>query len=425
LSTEFEFGRQNSISIDRKRQNNNHFNLKTSNMQTKHLFLLPALAFLACAGLQAQVTIGSVNDDPAVGALLDLNSPTGNKGGLLLSNVSIADLSKIPTGGTNLFPGIIAGDNDNTNSSFIGAMVYHIGTPDIPAGIYIWNGVRWIPPGGCDCPEGTVADDECNCYSINKFGDAGIWMTQNLRSTEKDYGNGALLSEGNSQTTDKCYDYPGLNASLENRKAAFDTHKEYGLLYSWRAASGRTDANQDNAGSGSAGFGNNKPAPQDYRQGICPKGWHLPSDYEWSQLEKEIATNPGKYSTQTDAYSNLDSAVFFPYSTSDAMGYRPFSSDEEETYWGRQMKHVAGDPINGQSPRGSSKSHEEGGFDALLVGYTDGAGAPLSYGTRAYFWSSNSYITSGMYREVDSGNTGVYREYTSQAHRFCVRCKKD
>ena len=32
-------------------------------------------------------------------------------------------------------------------------------------------------------------------------------------------------------------------------------------------------------------------------QGICPNGWHLPSDQEWSELEKAIYSNIGKFST--------------------------------------------------------------------------------------------------------------------------------
>jgi hypothetical protein len=112
-------------------------------MQTKHLFLLPALAFFVCAGLQAQVTFGGLTE-PAKGALLDLNSPTGNKGGLLLSNVAITDLGSIPTG-NNVFPGV-SPDSLNINRRLRGALVYNTHPETVP-GVYVWSGKRWLPAG--------------------------------------------------------------------------------------------------------------------------------------------------------------------------------------------------------------------------------------------------------------------------------------
>jgi uncharacterized protein (TIGR02145 family) len=96
------------------------------------------------AYLHAQVSIGDLTA-PATGALLDLNKTA--KGGLLLSNVTLTDLSKIPSGVPNSFPGIVAGSNDDTNDNFKGALVYHIGTSLAPAGIYAWNGKNWTPIG--------------------------------------------------------------------------------------------------------------------------------------------------------------------------------------------------------------------------------------------------------------------------------------
>ncbi|MDR1653993.1 MAG: hypothetical protein LBS01_10205, partial [Prevotellaceae bacterium] len=80
-------------------------------------FIFAALtaAFLSVATFSAaQVTIGGTNP-PAAGAILDLNSTT--KGGLALSNVYLDKLTYIPTG-TNLFPDIIAGTNDDVNPDF-------------------------------------------------------------------------------------------------------------------------------------------------------------------------------------------------------------------------------------------------------------------------------------------------------------------
>jgi hypothetical protein len=82
-------------------------------------------------------------EEPKSGAILDLNSPT--KGGLLLSNVVLDNLYTIPYTGTNPFPGVDDGNYDfkPVKDGFTGALVYHEGGNDIPAGIYVWNGTNW------------------------------------------------------------------------------------------------------------------------------------------------------------------------------------------------------------------------------------------------------------------------------------------
>jgi uncharacterized protein (TIGR02145 family) len=102
--------------------------------------------------LLAQVIIGTTEEFPKAGALLDLNSVSGAKGGLVLSNVAIEYLWKIPTQVEGYFPGIAENSNDDTNLSLTGALVYHTGENGIPAGIYVWNGANWTLPGE-DCRE--------------------------------------------------------------------------------------------------------------------------------------------------------------------------------------------------------------------------------------------------------------------------------
>jgi uncharacterized protein (TIGR02145 family) len=69
------------------------------------------------------------------------------------------------------------------------------------------------------------------------------------------------------------YTYPGSSDNGDERKAALiadpELLKAYGLLYNWEAASGRIYDPQINE--------ENKPDQQQYR-GVCPDGWHLPSD---------------------------------------------------------------------------------------------------------------------------------------------------
>jgi uncharacterized protein (TIGR02145 family) len=388
-------------------------------MQTKHLFLLPALAFLACAGLQAQVTIGGVTD-PTAGALLDLNSTGGVRGGLLLSNVALTKMNVIPQS----FPGVTSA-NYNTpavKSNFRGAMVYHTGGNDIPAGIYIWSGFKWIPPGG-DPNVSFVYDAEGHKYTTGYFGNAGWWMTQNLRSTQYDDGNGTgetLDAEASTDATHKRYTYPGVGNSHTGREEALTAAPElleaYGLLYSWAAASGRTDA--------SSGMEEANNPSQTEEQGICPKEWHLPSDWEWSELEKEIATYPQKYSSsEADAYFTASTTDYGNLYT--GLTLRPNSDGGTNVKrWGRQMKSTTGVP-SGTASNSSSFPREAGGFDALLVGYVLANGTTSSYGSDAYFWSSSSYSSGAMGRHLVSGYTDVGRTFYNRPVLFSVRCKKD
>jgi uncharacterized protein (TIGR02145 family) len=449
-------------------------------MKTIHLFLLPALAFIACAGLQAQVTIGGLTE-PKAGAVLDLNSTV--KGGLLLSNVNLTDLREIP----DSFVGV--NESDATlKARFKGAIIYNTNAT-IGAGIYVWTGEKWWPidcmadpatPGAItlsattvdldatftasispvpgaeryvwDLPEGltgsssttsitiTVADahiyavgsikvaavDKCgtgsfsassdivtvtgiitdlqgNEYTIAYFGaTADWWMTQNLQSTKT--VQGADITAGYSSTaTDKRIDYPGSSTDMAARKAALEANsnkllKDYGLLYSWEAA-----------------------------QVVCPTGWHLPSDSEWSQLEQEIATNPQYYSNQTEAYAGAGTYNF----SSTSYSWRPGTGGTDETYWGRQMKSTTS--VNGTNPLGTSKSRKYSGFDILLVGFfRTGENPPgpsiYGYGYDAAFWSSStkSYpTTDGVGRDLYSGNTGVSQYASPKTALMSVRCKKN
>jgi uncharacterized protein (TIGR02145 family) len=117
-----------------------------SNKRKRTLTVILLLFITAHFSLHAQVTVGGL-ENPAAGALLDLNSSSGTRGGLLLSNVPLTDLSKIPGG--YVFTGI-ENDQDN-NTELTGAIVYNMDAAT-GQGIYIWNGTNWTPISE-DCRE--------------------------------------------------------------------------------------------------------------------------------------------------------------------------------------------------------------------------------------------------------------------------------
>jgi hypothetical protein len=122
-----------------------------------------ALLFFSCVSLHAQVTIGGL-ENPKAGAILDLNSST--KGGLILSNVTIANLEKIPVG-SGVFSGVTEVEE---NLTLRGTMVYNTGQgTSVPAGIYIWNGYCWTKDGGDKtvvAPSITVNNSAVDAFTI-------------------------------------------------------------------------------------------------------------------------------------------------------------------------------------------------------------------------------------------------------------------
>jgi uncharacterized protein (TIGR02145 family) len=251
-----------------------------------------------------------------------------------------------------------------------------------------------------------LRDAEDHFYTVSKFGDAGCWMTQNLRSTYTWQGNQKqeITEDPNSNNDNNVvsYYYPGANTNIPT------TNPEYGLLYTWGAA---------NIGTATTEATNAFPNATSTRQGICPEGWVVPNDYDFNQLEKEIATNPALYSSQTDPVAGGWSTTYETQT-----GWRPSEGNTNQTWWGRQMKST-NTKVNNTATNGSSK--EDGtGFNALLVGVLDG-GSAIYYGTDTVFWSSSAGGTTVAWRRpLTNSGSGAPRNTFNKYRSFSVRCKK-
>ena len=136
-------------------------------------------------------------------------------------------------------------------------------------------------------------------------------------------------------------------------------------------------------------------------QGLCPAGWHIPSHYEWTTLEKNVGSNPG----------------VFPYdmTTIDWLG-----TDE-----GGNMKVT---PVCGSLPcwnTPNTGATNSSGFTALPGGGS-WAGSFYGAGNYAYWWSSTENSgTNAWYRVLFYNNAQVYRLNDLKADGFSVRCVKD
>jgi uncharacterized protein (TIGR02145 family) len=245
-----------------------------------------------------------------------------------------------------------------------------------------------------DC---TVTIDDCSCvtdaqdnsYTTAKFGAAGCWMTQNLRTTT---GLTANANPGTTNTSVKYYWYPN------NSQLTFTAHPEYGLLYTWAAATNRigVTAGEENT-------------PHANYQGICPSGWHVPSDYEWGQLEEIIAKSPADLYSTTGATDWLTT-----YTTTTGFHGKH----------GQKMKSMT--DVNSNITNGTSNSHTDNGFDALLVGCVFN-NSHTGFGTYTAIWSSSSASSNpAIFRVLVPTSDGMDRsDGRDKWCMFSVRCKKN
>jgi uncharacterized protein (TIGR02145 family) len=214
-------------------------------------------------------------------------------------------------------------------------------------------------------------------------------MTENLREVPA----GGVQDKGDNNTT-KYYNLPGGEQS---------NVATYGYLYSWAAAT-----NGENASTSNDGAGKNS---QPFIRGICPLGWHLPSDIEWTQLERVLCLDES--TTYTTAYGTTDNTW-----TDDATGYRGRGGTTSLPL-DKKMKATNFDS-------GKSKTATAGGFAALPAGFWGSSSSSGGFDSTANFWCSSSGGDGGAwYRYLYSDTAGSGHSYTNSYYQFSVRCKKN
>jgi uncharacterized protein (TIGR02145 family) len=256
-------------------------------------------------------------------------------------------------------------------------------------------------------------------FISSEFGStAGRWMITNLAA--RSYATGSRTGDdgtvitplpaspaaGATSTTEPQWGYPQTPAA----STTYTNNPRLGLLYNWPAATNKRASTIDD-GEGSS-------APQTARiQGICPNGWHLPSDREWTHLEQEISDNTSRYSGLPDAGTTI--------TVGGNQSYRG-------TTHGQGMKDPC--PAPGQTAatptlsNGSSNVMSPavlGGFNAILAGDANG-GSALDYGSGGGWWSASSHNgPNAWHRFVLSGFSQVARFSYGRYYLWSVRCKKD
>ena len=375
------------------------------------------LAALLSTPSYAQVTIGS-NNEPLDGAILDLkeeqtNGTRNSNKGMMLPRVNLTNLTDITAD--------IAGATATNEEAHIGLTVYNVNecvSPLTGKGVYAWDGEEWQPlitaPWAPGVQKHAAKPGVYEEFYSAEFGAAGRWMTTNLAAWAYDTNippaTAALPAtpNANSSNTDLRWCYPGPSGDDGTSATTYNNNPYLGLLYNWPAATTRN--------TGTADEGNDPN--QTGWQGICPNGWHVPSDYEWNELEKEIYEHPERYSSYADNSSFPNGGSWNSAWDISSNGVdRPDISSEAH---GKAMKSVCG-----FSNGGLSNNLAQNGFNALPAGFAF-FNAMTSFGDYAYFWCSSSGNGVNSYaRGLSNSSNGVSKENQSRNHLYSVRCKKD
>lgn len=224
---------------------------------------------------------------------------------------------------------------------------------------------------------GTVSDYDGNNYFTIQLGDQW-WMINNLQTTHYADGTQIPLIENKFiwetlGSDDKAYCYYDNNENNESHT--------YGALYTWAAAMNGASSTNGN--------------PSEI-QGVCPDGWHLPSDDEWKELEMFM----GMSQEETDIAGLRGTNEGSQLATS-------------RDLWSEG--YLVADPDFGTS-----------GFIAQPAGGRRYDGSFGHMGDNANFWTATEYSDIRAWgRHIYSSYTSVHRYKNVKSDGFSVRCVKD
>ncbi len=224
-----------------------------------------------------------------------------------------------------------------------------------------------------------VTDIDGNCYDAVQIGNQ-VWMAENLRTTK--YADGTTIPLGTSTSTTTAYRYaPGSSSSIEENMVNVP---RYGYLYNWPAVM-----------DGASSSGSNPSGVQ----GICPNGWHVPSDAEWYQLFDYMRTR----------------SIYWSSNASDRIAKALAATSD----W-------AGSPEI-DAPGHSLSTNNASGFSALPAGQcSEYDGANRHFGDRAFFWCSTEYYEAGAYDfRIYSYLEDPYSNMAKKCNGYSVRCVRD
>jgi uncharacterized protein (TIGR02145 family) len=189
------------------------------------------------------------------------------------------------------------------------------------------------------------------------------WMAENLNY---------------NATNSKCYGEGNSSYSASEVQANCDT---YGRLYDWSTAMALPSSCNSSTCSGQVST---------KHQGICPDGWHIPSNADWDALMKFVNPSCSDNATCAGAGTKLKAAS----------GWNPYS----------------GIPVGDDTYD----------FSALPGGNGTSGGDFLNVGGIGDWLSASEYNSNNAYsRVMYYFNEDVYYSYSGKIHLESVRCLQD
>jgi uncharacterized protein (TIGR02145 family) len=280
----------------------------------------------------SQVGIGTTTPDPS--AILDLQSTSQ---GFLLPRMNTYQQSTIEDPVT----GLIIFNIDSADIYFFNDSIW-LSLRDISDTIHPWS-----------CGDSFIDERDGQEYTTVQIG-TQCWMAENINVGSRI--NGSLDMQNNNIIEKYCYNNLESNCDI------------YGGLYQWNEMMMYTTT----VGT----------------QGICPIGWHISTDAEWTVIEDYLGGG-GIAGGKLKSIGTIEEGTgIWRYPNAGATNESGFSS------------------IPGGRRRETGTYH--------LLNYT------------AYFWSSNENGSLyGWYRALDYNYGSVGRQYFPRAYGFSVRCIKD
>jgi uncharacterized protein (TIGR02145 family) len=206
---------------------------------------------------------------------------------------------------------------------------------------------------------GTVTDIEGNTYKTVKTGEQE-WMAENLRTSK--YADSSEIPNVTDNTI-WAANITGAYCDYANNPS---NSVVYGRLYNWYIASSTNPQN------------------------VCPTGWHVPTDTDWTTLEAYLGGIRAEYSPVCNI--------------------------------GGKLKEPG--TIHWISP--NSGATNESGFSAIPGGVREPDGVFNLLGTQAVWWSATEFDLSNAWnRNLLNYSTDDFRTDLNKNYGYSVRCIKD
>ena len=234
------------------------------------------------------------------------------------------------------------------------------------------------PPPSFTCGTSTVTDFDGNVYETVAIVGTGVtqcWTKSNLKVTN--YNDGTLIPDLTASTSNPWAPTSGARTGYVATGVTGVYVGTFGYLYNWYAV---TDSRK-----------------------LCPAGWHVPTDAEWTIMIQ--ALDPSQRVNSTNVLT-------FNGSQSDLAG--------------TALKSTVTNPSPGNlgwNP--GSPGTNTSGFSGLPGGYRFINGSFFSINGIAFFWSSTEFVTNAWTRYLNATDGNVYRDNSSKSFGASVSCLRD